>query len=135
LGIGTKISRNRFCWVLRDGNGEYLTDVKGIFARYYRSYIIRNDGSLWGTGSNENGRLGSEILDMESISFVKLKDDAKVVDGRGHSHSVLVTEKNGVRTLWGTGKRSMGQFGSPVNFYPGYDYTTRFVEVLESSGN
>ena len=87
----------------------YDTDWKFVACGYEHSIAIKGDGTLWGAGTNESGRLGLGGLITETETFTRIGDDNdwKYVSC-GHSHSVTIKEDNSV---WGTGSDWYGQLG------------------------
>ena len=85
------------------------TDVRSIcvFDDYQRSVMyIKNDNSLWGYGSNQNGRLG-DGTGVDKDAPVYILDDvvqlySRGYDSRGYGYFALKTDKT--LWTWGDGK-------------------------------
>ena len=79
----------------------------GITAGNLHSFFLKNDGSVWATGNNTNGRLGTG--DRVSISTpVPVLTDVKAI-ATGFTHSLFLKTDGSV---WATGLSNRGQFGS-----------------------
>ncbi len=87
-----------------------------------RLFIIKNDFSLWGVGSNEYGALGGGISEDYISELTKIADD--VVDvSDGQNHTVYLTKSN---DLYGFGDNSRNQLGDiPKVEYDFYDENGR----------
>ncbi len=68
------------------------------------TFMIKTDGSLWGTGSNSEGQLG---LDDSVYSPEKIMDD--VLSVKACNGKTLIQKKNG--TTWGMGLQAYGLLG------------------------
>ena len=82
-------------------------DVKQIIAGNTCTLVIKNDGSLWGTGSNVNGELGLGSTQAAYV-FTKLLSDVQICDC-SHIGSTFVLKNDG--TIWVTGYNYSGQLG------------------------
>ena len=69
--------------------------------------ILKKDGTLWATGNNYYGQLGTG--DTTNISTPKqvMSEVSSVSSGSGHT---MILKKDG--TLWATGDNSSGQLGT-----------------------
>lgn len=83
-----------------------MTDVAKGVAGGSMTLILKNDGSLWGTGRNTYGQLG--LGHQDSVSTPTRITDG-VVDVVAGSGSVLFLKTDG--SLWGMGNNSWGQLG------------------------
>jgi alpha-tubulin suppressor-like RCC1 family protein len=114
LGDGTTVNKTTPIQVVgKDGIG-YLTNVKKISGGNYHTLTIKNDGTLWGWGTNTYGQLGNntqvdsytpvQTLGKDGISYlVNIEDIAA-----GGDHSVALLKNRTVLT-WGT--NIYGQLG------------------------
>ena len=82
--------------------------------------LLKNDGTLWGTGYNLYGQLGIGTRTY-TPDIVKITDNVSFVSA-GVSHTLII--KDG--SLYATGLNN-GSFGDSTN----YRDTTRFVKVAE----
>ena len=75
----------------------------------YHSFILKNDGTLWSCGNNNEGQLGLGDTSYRSI-FTQITtnaDDIKEIYC-GYNHT-LILKNDG--TLWGCGYNHYGQLG------------------------
>ena len=75
----------------------------------YHSLILKNDGTLWGTGYNKNGQLGlGDTTDRTTFTQVttNANDIKSIYCGENHT---LILKNDG--TLWGCGLNTSGQLG------------------------
>ncbi len=92
------------------------TDVKAVeigvltddFEESINAFIIKNDNSLWGKGTNTNGQFGVEFGTSTTEEFTKIASDVVDVDTSA-THTTYIT-KDG--KLWGMGNNNKGQLGS-----------------------
>ncbi|MCH4886515.1 hypothetical protein EZV73_02995 [Acidaminobacter sp. JC074] len=96
--------------------GEGETDSI-ISASYGSTYVIKNDGTLWGCGAQYVGN-GKGYKD-EQVEFVKILDDVRSVSAGGSSSFFAVKKDD---TLWGWGDiygyPVKGEGLSPTLLYP-----------------
>ena len=78
------------------------------------SLFIKEDGSLWGMGRNDQGQLGIDNEDDQKTP-VQIRTSGVVQVTAGTDHSLFIDE-NG--TLWGMGSSSSGQLGIDNNSTP-----------------
>ena len=104
LGLGDTTNRNTFTQVTTNAN-----DIKSIYCGDYHSFILKNDGTLWGSGYNGYGQLGLGNT-SKKYTFTQVTtnaDDIKsVYCGANHT---FILKNDG--TLWGTGNNYSGQLG------------------------
>ena len=78
-----------------------------ISAGWGHSLFLKNDGSVWASGENEDGRLGDGTTsDKSSPVRIMKKEVAAISAGFGHS---LFLKKDG--SAWATGRNDEGQLG------------------------
>lgn len=71
--------------------------------------FVREDGTLWGMGRNQNGQLGDGSTELHSSPVILGTDVVEVAVAGSHS---LFLKKDG--SLWGSGKNAWGQLsGTP----------------------
>ena len=123
LGLGDNTNRTTFTQITTNTD-----DIKSVYHGGNHTFILKNDGTLWGCGYNGNGQLG--LGDTNSrTTFTQITtntDDIKEIYC-GDRHT-LILENDG--TLWGTGLNSEGQLGLG-------DTTSRttFTEVTTNAGD
>jgi alpha-tubulin suppressor-like RCC1 family protein len=76
-------------------------DVIQIVAHTGHALILKNDGTVWGTGGNIYGPIGKHGLGDKAVRWSKLIDNAVGI-ATGSSHSLAITKK---RNLWIWGRR------------------------------
>ncbi len=113
LGIGNSVSTNRPVTV--------TSNAVAMSAGWTHSLFVKADGTLWGSGYNNSGELGTN--GTYSTRPVLLASNAVAV-AAGAYHSLFVRDDG---TLWAMGKNTNGQLGngSTVN-------TNRPVQVSGS---
>ena len=104
LGLGDTTNRNTFIQVTTNTN-----DIKEIYCGGYYTFILKNDGTLWGTGQNNFGHLGLGD-NSHRYTFTQITtntDNIKSVYGGGEYAFILKNDG----TLWSTGYNNAGQLG------------------------
>ena len=94
----------------------------------YHSLILKNDGTLWGTGYNSYGQLGLGDTNGRN-TFTEITnnvDDIKSVYC-GVYYTFILKNNN---TLWGCGNNGGGQLG-----LGGTNYKTTFTEITTNADN
>ena len=69
--------------------------------------MLKEDGSVWTTGWNEDGQVGDGTITDKS-EFNQVIDKGAVAIAAGHGHS-MVMKKDG--SVWATGHNDKGQLG------------------------
>ncbi|AEC03050.1 fimbrillin family protein [Parasphaerochaeta coccoides] len=100
---------------VKDDAGGFMTDVKTVSAGGYHTTILKEDGTLWATGSNQQGQLGvgnttnrsTPVQVKASTAANDFMIDVKEVSA-GTYHTTILKEDG---TLWATGYNSDGQLG------------------------
>lgn len=85
------------------------TDWNKIFGGYFKTFAIKNNGTLWGRGRNNYGDLGiGSTIALTTLTQIGTDSDwAKVSAAR--SRVTLALKTNG--TLWAWGDNQFGQIG------------------------
>ena len=105
LGLGDTTDRNTFTQITTNTD-----NIKEIYCGYAYTFILKNDGTLWGCGYNSFGNLGlGDSTDRNT--FTQITDDdidniKSVYCGGDHT---LILKNDG--TLWGCGRNDFGQLG------------------------
>ena len=104
LGLGDTNNRITFTQVTTNTD-----DIKEIYCGAYHTFILKNDGTLWGCGANGNGQLGlGDNTNRNTFTQVTTNaDNIKEIYCGGDYTFIL--ENNG--TLWGCGLNDHGQLG------------------------
>ena len=104
LGLGNNTGKTIFTQ-----NTTNTNDVKSVCCGGNHTFILKNDGTLWGSGANNYGQLGLGDTTNRN-TFTQVNTNANNVKsvycGRNHT---LMLKNDG--TLWGCGDNSYGQLG------------------------
>jgi alpha-tubulin suppressor-like RCC1 family protein len=135
LGLGDNNDRNTFTQISSSFN-----NPKMISCGSYYTFIVKQDGTVWATGSNYYGQLGLVGDTTNRNTFTQLPDEfnnPKMISC-GSYYTFLVKQDG---TVWATGRNSDGQLGlgdntsrytftqlpddfnNPKQISCGYDYT------------
>ena len=104
LGLGNTGNKSIFTQVTTN-----VDDIKSVYCGGYCTFILKNDGTLWGCGKNSDGQLGlGDTNDRNIFTQVTTNvDDIKeIYCGQNHT---FILKNNGA--LWGTGYNGYGQLG------------------------
>jgi len=100
---------------------EIFKDVKQVSCGGNHTLILKNDGSLWGTGSNNYGCLGKKNI-IKTDRLLRIMDGVRFV-ACGFGSSFVVKDNN---TLWACGNNRYGQLGTGDN-----ENRNFFVKVMD----
>ncbi|GIO84852.1 hypothetical protein J25TS5_17840 [Paenibacillus faecis] len=130
LGNGASDNQYRAVQVIQS-DGSPLTQVHSIASAYDHTLALKDDGSVWGWGSNSSNQL-TDYYDISIQRAVRIKasngsylTDVKAVGG-GDYHSMALKEDG---TVWAWGYGGFGALGNGStadSVYP--------VQVTDSSG-
>ena len=104
LGLGDTTNRTTFTQITTNAD-----DVKEIYCGGDHTFILENDGTLWGTGYNAYGQLGlGDNIDRNTFTQIttNTNDIKSVYCGGNHT---IILKNDG--TLWGCGQNNAGQLG------------------------
>ena len=107
-----------FIWCVRTG-------VQAISAGRDHSMILKQDGSVWATGSNDHGQLGDGSTTNRS-SFVQVVSTGVQGVAAGYFHSLIVMRDGSALS---TGRNNHGQLGEPSSIADQGD-RSRFTQVV-----
>ena len=111
LGLGSTSDITEFTKVTTNVNN----DIKEIITNEFTTFILKNDGSIWACGDNEDGQLGLGNNTTPITKFTKVttnvnNDVKQVASCDGHT---VILKNDG--SVWVTGRSSYGQLGLGVN--------------------
>ena len=104
LGLGDKTNRTTFTQVITNAD-----DIKQIYCGWEHTFILKNDGTLWGCGYNGNGQLGlGDTNNRTTFTQITTNTDniKSIYCGAGHS---FILKNDG--TLWSCGNNAYGRLG------------------------
>ena len=84
-----------------------LVRVMAVAAGADHTMVLKQDGSLWGTGSNKYGQLGDESTTEKNI-FVKVIASGVKAVATVFARTMALKQDG---SLWGTGWNDIGQLG------------------------
>ena len=103
LGLETGTAGFGTYYYIEKGNQWIMVDMG-----YYHSVAIRYDGTLWVTGDNQNGPLGTGDT-TDSYGWIQLGSDSDWVFASCGAYFTLAIKSDG--TLWATGNNRTYQLG------------------------
>ena len=104
LGLGDKSDRNVFTQITTNTN-----DIESIYCGYYYTFILKNDGTLWGCGQNTFSQLGlGDTNDRKTFTQAITNTNNIKSIYCGNSY-ILMLKNDG--TLWGCGWNECGSLG------------------------
>ena len=88
-----------------------LDDVKSVVAGDYSSFVIKNDGTFWLTGSDYDNQLGDgDDSTSPHTGFFQIDDHKQdIVDAYSYGNTSFIIDDDGY--CYGTGGNSQGQLG------------------------
>ena len=104
LGLGDTTNRKTFTEITTNAD-----NVKSVYCGGYHTFILENDGTLWGTGRNSNGQLGLGDGNNRT-TFTEITtnvDDIKTINCGEYYTFILKNDG----TLWSCGENDYGQLG------------------------
>ena len=104
LGLGDTTNRNTFTQVTTNTD-----NIKSVYCGGYHTFILENDGTLWGCGANGNSQLGlGDTTNRNTFTQVTTNTD-NIKSVYCGSYHTFILKNDG--TLWGCGYNSYGQLG------------------------
>ena len=105
LGLGDTNNRTTFTQITTN----IVNDVKSVYCGYSYTFILKNDGTLWGCGYNGYGSLGlGDNTDRNTFTQITANTDNIKEIYCGNYHT-LILENDG--TLWGCSYNGYGGLG------------------------
>ena len=132
LGDGSTTQRNNPVQV-KNSDGSALSGVVGIAAGSYHTAYLKDDGTVWAVGYNDQGQLGDGTK-TERRNPVQVKNsDGSAFSGvvgiaAGHYHTVYLKSDG---TVWGTGGSTEGELGTSETSSTSVGDTFRLNPVQE----
>ena len=104
LGLGDTTNRTTFTQITTN-----VDDIKQVYCGWYHTFILKNDGTLWGCGYNNFGQLGlGDTTNRTTFTQITTNtDDIKSVYCGGYYTIILKNDG----TLWSCGHNSYGELG------------------------
>ena len=104
LGLGDFNNRTTFTQITTNVN-----DIKEIYCGWRHTFILKNDGTLWGCGYNQYGNLGLGNTTNRTTftQIITNTDDIKEIYCGGYQTFILKNDN----TLWSVGYNEFGQLG------------------------
>ena len=104
LGLGDIADRKIFTKVTTNAD-----NIKQVYCGYSHTFILKNDGTLWGTGNNYSGQLGlGDGHDRYAFTQITTNTDNIKDVYCGGSYTIILKNDG---TLWGCGCNTFGQLG------------------------
>ena len=86
LGLGDKNNRTTFTQITTNGN-----NVKSIYCGGNHTFILKNDGTLWGCGYNDEGQLGlGDKTNRTTFTQITTNTDNIKEIYCGYSHTIIL---------------------------------------------
>ena len=112
-GVWSDWAEKSFAVISSDG-------IKEIVPGGNHSLVLKNDGTLWATGYNAQGQLGTGDT-TDKNTYIQVQSGVKSV-ATGGAHTFIIKEDN---TLWATGSNNYGQLGTGDS-----NNRSTFIQVL-----
>jgi len=155
LGIGTLGADIALPVRVRQNSTEIMAGIEAVSTSSQRTYFIKEDGTVWGAGSNSNGELGIGQIyggpcGGSSYCYpVQIKNSAAAGDflsdvllvSAGSSHTVV---KKSDGTAWAWGLNMAGEIGDGTldrRYYPvqikknASEYLTGIADIRANGSN
>ena len=121
MGLGDTNSRTTFTEITNN-----VDDIKSVCCGSEYTFILKNDGTLWGCGRNDLGQLGlGNTNNRTTFTQVTTNDVKSVYCGDVHT---FILKNDG--TLWGCGHNQLGNLGLGDN-----TNRTTFTQVTTNADN
>ena len=116
LGDGTTTSSESPVQVLGPGGVGFLTGVKAVHAGRTHTVVLKDDGTVWAWGDNENGQLGDDttterVTPVQVVSTLGagfLADITAIAAGDRHTAALMAGLNAGI---WTWGENQYGELG------------------------
>ncbi len=105
LGLGEDTSdKNTFTQITNNTD-----DVKSAYCGSEQTFILKNDGTLWGCGYNKHGQLGLEDTNNRTTFTIISINSRNIKEIFLGAEYMIILKNDG--TLWSCGYNSYGQLG------------------------
>jgi len=94
---------------------------------------LRDDGTVWATGSNTYGQLGDGSTVTRRLPVQVFKDVTKILAGEYYSLFVIYDPINEVTTLWSAGLFESGLKRDKANWSPLQYYNESEVQQMTAT--
>ena len=104
--LGLRDTTNRLSFSIIGIN---TNDIKSVYCGYGHTFILKNDGTLWGCGGNGYGELGLGDTNNRNI-FTQITTNVNNIKAVycGNNHTIILKNDD---TLWGSGYNRLGHLG------------------------
>src|SRR5215468_5543215 len=119
LGDGTSETPDHPIQIVSNG-------VVSVACGEAHTLFLKDDGSVWGFGWDEDGRLGESSENTVITRPKRVINEGVAAIAAGHYHSLFI-KRDG--SLWGTGGNGFGQLGLGTNLH----VVLQPVEILASN--
>lgn len=89
-----------------------VSNVTAIAAGYYNGYALKNDGTVWSWGYDNNGQLGDDIALTDQATPVAVATISSITKLAGGFYHALALKSDG--TVWSWGDDANGQLGDDL---------------------
>ena len=123
LGFEDMRNRTSFAEITTNAN-----DVKSVYCGRDHSFILKNDGTLWGCGMNSSGQLGlGNTNEIHKFTQITTNTDNIKSVYCGEYYTIILKNDG---TIWGCGHNQYGQLGLGDT---SYRYT--FTKITTNADN
>ena len=122
LGVGSTSSTKT---IFTQATTNINNDVKEIACGDYHTAILKNDGSVWCCGLNDDGQLGISSYD-NAITFTQATTNAKQVSCGAYFTMIAKNDDS----LWATGNNDFCQLGNE-----NIPYSNMFIQIQDNINN
>lgn len=127
LGDGTNTDKTSGFVQCRDASG-FITEVQAISTTDIHTVVMKQDGTMWGTGFNHHGELGLGHNTNDGVNhFVEMPITGVKSFTAGFAITMVVKDDG---TVWGTGKNGHGEIGDD-SASPSLEFNKQSLRRLE----
>ena len=120
LGLGDKNGRKTFTQIATNTD-----DIKSVYCGTNHTFILENNGTLWGCGRNDYGQLGLGTDTNNKTIFTQITSNVYDIKSIycGSDHTFILKNDG---TLWGCGYNNYGQLG-----LGDANHRTTFTQIID----